>query len=303
MNVEQFWAIVERVHAASPDDMEVKCTLLAKELRQLQLDELKSFDDHFGDCFFRAYTWNVWGAAFVICNGCGDDSFMDFRFTLISLGRKPFETALADADSLGQFDINPDWAQYEGYQYVSSKIYKELGGEEPECDCPECRPAGSPKNKTHPKEPAGIPFIEWEMSSRFPKLAAKYEFKDSEWRDGKIRSDKRARDEEEAGRLAVRMLEAGIIPTCGLIPPPRIVARVLRDGHAPESTGRKLTWKPYELDEGRYWIAVGRLQNVRPEELASRPDLLGIKLNLDVGAAGANDFDDWTRTIRARGLA
>jgi hypothetical protein len=303
MNIEQFWTIIERVHAGAPNDMESKCALLAKELRQLQLDELKSFDEHFSDCFFRAYAWDVWGAAFVICDGCSDDGFMDFRSTLISLGRKAFETALADADSLAEFEINPDWAQYEGYQYVSSKVYEELGGQEPECDCPECRPAGSPKKKTHPKAPAGIPFIEWEMSSRFPKLTAKYEFKDSDWLDGTVRSDKRARDEEKAGRLAVLMLEAGIIPTCGLIPPPRIIARLLRDGHAPESTGRKHTWEPCELDEGHYWIAVERLQKVRPEELTSRPDLLGIKLSLDVGAAGANDFEEWLQTIRARGIA
>ena len=234
MNIDQFWTIIDRVHAASPDNMEKKCILLAGELRPLQLDELKSFDDHFTDCFFLAYTWDIWGAAFVICDGCSDDGFMDFRFTLISLGRKPFETALVDVDALVQFDINPDWAQYEGYQYVSSKVYKELGGKEPPCDCPQCRPAGAPKKKTHPKEPAGIRFNEWEMSSRFPKLAKKYGFKDSDWLNDKKCFDKRVRDEEMAGRLAVLLLEAGIIPTCGLIPPPRIVARVLQQGHAPD---------------------------------------------------------------------
>ena len=63
------------------------------------------------------------------------------------------------------------------------------------------------------------------------------------------------------------------------------------------------SWEPYELDEGHYWIAVGKFQNIRPEELKSRPDLLGVKLSSDVGAAGVNDFENWARTIKARGLA
>jgi len=141
------------------------------------------------------------------------------------------------------------------------------------------------------------------MSSRFPKLTAKYGFKDSDWLDGKIRLTKQARDEEKAGQLVILMLEAGIIPACGLIPPPRIVAQVLRDGHAPASTGRQYAWEPCELDEGHYWIAVDKLQKVQPGEPTSRPDLLGIKLNLDFGAAGVNNFEDWIQTIRARGLA
>lgn len=302
MSIKQFWTIIGRVHEASPDDMKLKCSLLAKELQQLQPHELKSFDDHFTDCFFRCYTWDVWGAAHVICNGCGDDSFMDFRSTLISLGSKPFETALKDADALAQFEINPDWARYEGYQYVSSMVFREATGQEPECDCPECHPGSSPKKKIHPKEPAGIPFAEWEMSSRFPKLVAKYGYEDSDWLGGKIRKDKQASDGEKARRLAILMLEAGIIPSCGLIPPPRIVARVLRDGHAPESTGRKCTWEPCELNEWHFWIAVGRLEEARPEDLESRPDLVGVKLSLDVGAAEVNDFEGWTRTIVARGL-
>jgi hypothetical protein len=35
MDIDEFWNIVERVHAASPDDMKNKCRLLADELRRL----------------------------------------------------------------------------------------------------------------------------------------------------------------------------------------------------------------------------------------------------------------------------
>lgn len=302
MNIEQFWTIVERVHAASPDDMEAKCTLLATELRQLGLDEVKSFGDHLSDCFFRSYTWDVWGAAFVICDGCSDDSFMDFRYTLISLGRKPFEIALADADSLAQFDINPDWAQYEGYQYVGSKVYKELGGAEPECDCPECRPVGSPIKKSHPKEPTGIRFIEWEMSSRFPKLTTKYGFKDSSWmflKDQKEKADAQMRMSQKTAEL---LLKTGIIPACGLIPPFRIVADLLRSGQAPVSVGGNCNWEPFHLDEGQYWSTVMLLENMSSKEKVSRPELATIDLKLDLECPGVKNFEEWIYGLRKRGL-
>src|SRR5947209_13300365 len=106
MTLDEFWNIVERVHLASPRDMKAKCHSLENELRLLSLDEVLSFEKRFGECYCRAYTWNVWGAAHVINNGCGDDSFMDFRSTLVSLGRAPFKAALADADSLADFDID-----------------------------------------------------------------------------------------------------------------------------------------------------------------------------------------------------
>ena len=291
MNTPEYWSLVDRVHAASRNDMKKKCDLLATELRQLSPAEVCSFEDHFSDCLYRAYTWDIWGAAFVINDGCSDDSFMDFRSTLISLGRAPFEAALTNADSLAEVNIESEWATFEGYQYVAPKVYESLTGEE------------MSRRVRPPQSVSGIPFNEWEMSLRFPKLAAKYGYQDSHWLYLKEQLEKGDRDVQAADRLMALMLEAEIIPSCGLVPPPRIVAKVLRLGRAPESTGRQFAWEPYELDEGHYWIAVNRLQKIRPEALRSRPDLQGVKFNSDVGATGVNEFDDWIQTLRDRGLA
>src|SRR6476660_4340481 len=100
MTIDSFWAIVDRVHATSGGSMSAKCKLLEAELSKLPAHEVHSFEDHFSDCFYRAYCWDLWGAAHVITRGCcGDDSFMDFRSTLISMGRKIFEPALENPDS------------------------------------------------------------------------------------------------------------------------------------------------------------------------------------------------------------
>ena len=43
----------------------------------------------------RAYTWEVWGAAYVVEDGCSDDCFRDFRAYLISLGQGPVRDGAA----------------------------------------------------------------------------------------------------------------------------------------------------------------------------------------------------------------
>lgn len=88
MTLDQFWNIVEKVHRDSGGAMDRKCELLDAALRQLSLDEVHSFHRHFNECEDRAYSWELWAAAYIIGGGCSDDAFSDFRATLISMGRQ-----------------------------------------------------------------------------------------------------------------------------------------------------------------------------------------------------------------------
>jgi hypothetical protein len=56
MTPEQFWQIIDEVHAASGGDMARKCELLAAPLRRLPLEELRAYDDHFSSLKDRAYS-------------------------------------------------------------------------------------------------------------------------------------------------------------------------------------------------------------------------------------------------------
>jgi len=291
MNIDQFWDIVGRVNAAAPGDMDAKCALLADALRQLSREEVRSFASHFSDCYFLAYQWEIWDAAWLIKGRCSDDKFSDFRATLISLGRAPFEAALANADSLADFNLDPAWATYEGYQYAAGAVCEEKGGER----------VGD--GRQHPREPAGSACPEWEMAAKFPKLAARHGHHDSDYLYLKEREEKRIRDEEQAGEVANLMLAAGIVHPSGLIPPFRIVAGVLRTGQSPALTQPPHTWKPFELVENIFWMAVSQLENSPNETLKPRPALPGIELKLDVGAPNANNIEEWTRTLIQRGLA
>jgi len=292
MTVDEFWDIVDRVHASAPHDMDTKCRLLEQELLRLPLTEVLSFERHFGECYCRANKWDIWGAAYLIHRGCSNDGFMDFRSTLISLGRRAFEAALVRADSLADFDIDPEWACYEGYQYVASKVYRDYHKYEP--------PENTERSK-YPSGPTGEHFDEEEMTPRFPRLVAKYNHKDS---DPELLKAKRLRrvKYEEMSELVRKILLHGIIPKCGLVPPPRIVKQVLTAGKAPNSFGLTYAWEPFELDEGSFWTALHRLERASPDDLKSRPDLQAGRIILDTGCGGINDYEGWIQSLKERGL-
>jgi Protein of unknown function (DUF4240) len=291
MNVDQFWQIVERVHAVSPRNMAVKCHLLAEELRALPPGEIQSFDRHFTDCEFRAYSKDLWGAAFVINNGCGDTGFMDFCSTLISLGRSAFENALRDPESLAEVDIDRAWARYEGYQYVAHTVHEQITGNPlPNYSSPYRAPL------------AGTPFQEWAMLARYPKLVAKYGFKDSDWLSSKEQAEKSERWRLSAEHFAKFLLDSGIIPSCGMIPPVRVVRRALREGRISDANGRQRTWEPIDLDEGDYWGASSNLEKLTPDELRSRAEIHSEKLKVDLNAPQSDDYGVWLESLRQRGL-
>ena len=165
MTLDQFWNIVEKVHRDSGGDMDKKCELLETELRRLPLTEVCSFHQHFDECEDRAYTWELWAAAYIIGGGCSDDAFSDFRATLISMGRQTFERALADPQSLADMDYDAETAHYEGYQYVPTTVETELGGGQ-----------RFPRYRSPPDEPSGKPWDEDKVAELFPRLADKYDY-------------------------------------------------------------------------------------------------------------------------------
>src|SRR5271169_5861141 len=66
----------------------------------LRKDDAREFAVLFDSMMDRAYSYGLWGAAYVIHGGCGDDAFTDFRASLISRGKEAFERAIRDPDSL-----------------------------------------------------------------------------------------------------------------------------------------------------------------------------------------------------------
>ena len=148
--------------------MDRKCELLKDRLVRLNETDLKEFIDHFDSVDAEAYTWPLWGAAYVMNGGCSDDSFSDFRATLISHGRKIFEMALLDPESLADVDFEDrEGICYEGFQYVTLDVAKEKFGEVPK-----------KMSVSFPIEPSGEEWDESAVDDLYPRLSAKYSFTD-----------------------------------------------------------------------------------------------------------------------------
>jgi hypothetical protein len=109
---KQFWEHLER---SRRKDADAHADRLVKRLAKLPVKEILDFDRLWEEANSAAYTWNMWGAAYIINGGCSDDGFDYFRGWLILRGRKAFEAALKNPDSLaGVVDPDEDFCEYEG---------------------------------------------------------------------------------------------------------------------------------------------------------------------------------------------
>ncbi len=79
----------------------------------------------------EAYTWDLWGAAYLINGGCSDDGFAYFRAWLISCGQSVYSSALRKPDSLSSI-VDPDRDDYEFEDLwgIAQVIYEETTGSE-----------------------------------------------------------------------------------------------------------------------------------------------------------------------------
>jgi hypothetical protein len=158
MDEEQFWTLINPISALSFGEKE---NALRKALATLTPENIILFQEIWDQKMVESYTWDLWGAAFIIGSGCDDDAFINFRSSLILMGRAVFENAVNDPDTLavvaggGESGI---WF-YEGYQYMAGEAYGQKTGQE----LPE-------SNVTFPDEPDGESWSEGDLEGRFPAL-------------------------------------------------------------------------------------------------------------------------------------
>lgn len=161
MNINEFWQIIDSVHKDSGGNMDRKCELLKDRLLKLETPVLSDFINHFDAADAAAYTWPLWGAAYVMHGGCSDDSFSDFRATLISMGRGTYERAVSEPESLSEINYAVDIC-YEGFQYVKNEVAEITLGEVPGLAV------------SFPDDPSGEDWDEDDLDQLYPKLSAKY---------------------------------------------------------------------------------------------------------------------------------
>lgn len=174
MQDDIFWSIIDRITQAG-DDSDDRLQALKQTLSGLSLDDIISFEMTFRHLLNNAYTWDLWGAAYVIHRSCGDDGFEYFRRWLVSRGREAYEAALSDPDSLADLALLPTgpegcW-EFEELYYIAMEVFEERGGEG------DVRDYSAPEAGCDGHGPSGDKFREDadHLKARYPKLWQRFE--------------------------------------------------------------------------------------------------------------------------------
>jgi hypothetical protein len=113
-----------------------------------------------------------------------------------------------------------------------------------------------------------------------------------------------APDATVRGTLADLVLDAYLIPRCGLIPPFVVLQERLRTGGGNAGMSPGCKWEPFEITESDYSDMVGQLEALAPEDLTMRhrnPQIVA-EIRPDYGAGASNNWREWTDSLVHRGL-
>lgn len=162
MNEQIFWDIVGAARTQAGDDIEARVDALEAALDVLSMAEIQDFQHQYDAMIRRAYRWDLWGAAYLMNEGCSDDGFRYFSDWLISEGKDTYEAALANPDSLAEI-ADQEYFELESFGYVALKVFEAKGGGELERDF-----------STELSMPAGDEWEEDALPGMFPRLAARF---------------------------------------------------------------------------------------------------------------------------------
>ncbi len=165
MDKRRFWTIIEK--SEKTQDWEAQCHNLERRLGVLSVEEIIQFDKIFDDYWHKAYTWDLWGVAFLIGGGCSNDGFMDFRSWLISRGENVYKIGIENADKLAEIVEPRDGdCQFEKFQYVARLVW---------CDKTKKNLYEYPQSGSlFSEKPSGQLWDEKDLEERFPQVAKKF---------------------------------------------------------------------------------------------------------------------------------
>ena len=169
MDDAQFWKIIKRARSKADDDPEAIAEGVHEQLTELPPREIESFHAILEAKVAAAYSWKLWGAAYLLNGGCSDDGFEYFRNWLVAQGQKVYEAALADPDSLARFaDPEDDYHECEDLLYAPMRAYESVTGKRLPNRPGETPPAPGPSGERWDFEDPDA------TAQQLPRLARKY---------------------------------------------------------------------------------------------------------------------------------
>jgi hypothetical protein len=158
---QNLWAILDP--SVSPTNGAESVRIFRDRLVKLSPDDIRKIDQQFTRQLSRSYSWELWGAAYIINGGCSDDCFDYFRAWLIMQGSAVFNAAIREPDSLADYRHLSQPAEIEDALSVTRDAYHTVTGEEPDGD------------GLNPKLGPGWDFDDHlEMRRRYPRLCRKF---------------------------------------------------------------------------------------------------------------------------------
>lgn len=164
---DQFWSIIDDSLNASGGSAEDQATALEEILAQLPPAQIASFEESFTSKKRDLYTWELWGAAYVVNGGCSDDCFDYFRNWVVGQGRDYYEAARQNPRSLDSSRLSSmvDSFDAEMLSYAGEDAYQRSSGGRSLYVDYEMGLSTTPDG-----EPSGTPWDEEEVDSLYPEL-------------------------------------------------------------------------------------------------------------------------------------
>jgi hypothetical protein len=165
LDTDEFWRIVGdcRLKAESPSDFN---SALEGVLRTLSAEEIADFRLRWLAFSDELYSWDVWDASALMLGGTDDDSFMDFRSWVISLGKSTYDLVRDKPDELAKLGAtildagSPAAEQLVG---LPARVYRAVVGQDPP----------NPPDDSVLTEPFGTRtnlLASHEVAARFPQI-------------------------------------------------------------------------------------------------------------------------------------
>lgn len=128
MSKNDFWNLIADMKKDCGQDMDASIQWMKEQLTALGPQQAQDFHDILHGYRDMAGQYGLWSAASILCDGCSDDGFIDFRAWLISQGKEAYLAALKNPDSLA--DLEPyGGCRFELLNYVGSYALKALTGQ------------------------------------------------------------------------------------------------------------------------------------------------------------------------------
>lgn len=127
INKDTFWTLIGQAKEQCGQDQDAFLQWLENRLTEMGPEQALNFDSIVHGYRDAAYQYGLWSAASVMCNGCTDDGFTDFRGWLIAQGRDVYMAALKDPDSLADIPVCGR-CYFEDISYVGGSVYEKLTG-------------------------------------------------------------------------------------------------------------------------------------------------------------------------------